>query len=470
MTLEMQAAGIGREDSSARRADLGGWRTVAFAAPAFALTAMLLPVLTYLPDYYARELGVDLAVLAVILSVVRIADIAFDPVLGLLIDRSHPRLGRYRTWFILGGPLAIAAIFMLYNAPVGVTGAYLFVWLAAANVGQSSSYLAHVSWAASAAKTYDQRSNVFGWMMVFSVLGMFTIMALPPVLSLTLGWARTDGVEAMGWLMIGALPVTMMLALIATGEPEEKPAAARPSMGELLSLARRPTVLRLLGADTVWAIGPAVAATLLFAYFDSLKGINRDLAGLALLSYFVGGMIGAPIWIRIAKLKGKHRALMWSGFTYAVVQAAILLVPAGEVEIALAVMAIAGLPSNAGPILIRSMMGDVADEVRLETGVDRMSLLMSLLSSIGKIGSAIMVGVALYILSLTHFDMKAGSGNSADGLRTLALLYAVLPASTGLLTAWIIRGYRLDAAAHGEIRRQLDARDARLREGGAAAV
>lgn len=467
MTLEMQATALGGAKIPARRGDLRGWRTVAFSAPAFALSAMLLPVLTYLPDYYARELGIDLAVLALVLSVVRMADIAFDPVLGLMIDRSKPRLGRYRTWFVLGGPLAIVAIFMLYNAPVGVTGGYLFLWLAAANVGQSSSYIAHVSWAASAAKTYDQRSNVFGWMMVFSVLGMFIIMALPPLLSLTLGWSRTHGVEAMGWLMIGALPVTMLLALAATGEPEEKPAAARATLRELLSLARRGSVLRLLGADTVWAIGPAVAATLLFAYFDSLKGIDRDITGIALLAYFVGGMIGAPLWIRIARLKGKHRALMWSGFTYAVVQSAILIVPAGEVTMALIVMAIAGLPSNAGPILIRSMMGDVADEVRLDTGVDRMSLLMSLLSSIGKIGSAIMVGVALYILSLLHFDMKAGSGNSTEGLTTLALLYAVLPASTGLLTAWIIRGYRLDAAAHAEIRRQLDARDARLRESAA---
>ena len=97
-----------------------------------------------------------------------------------------------------------------------------------------------------------------------------------------------------------------------------------------------------------------------------------------------------------------------------------------------------------------------------------MSLLMSLLSSIGKIGSAVMVGVSLYILSLSHFDMKAGAGNSADSLMTLALLYAVLPASTGLLTAWIIRGYRRDSAAHAEIRAQLDARDARLRDAGAA--
>ena len=461
MTLEAQMAGLGPEERPARIAELTGWRTIAFASPSFALTAMLLPVLMYLPDYYAHELGLGLATIAFVLFTVRSADIAFDPVLGLMMDRSRSRIGRYRSWFVTGVPLAMTAIYMLYNAPVGVTGVYLFLWLAIANVGQSISYLAHTSWAASSARTYDHRSSVFGWLMVFSVLGMFLIMALPPVLSLTLGWTRPHGVQAMGWLMIISLPLTAILALAAVGEPPARPALAHPSARELFALLRHGLVVRLLGADIVWGIGPAVAATLLFTFFDSLKLIDRDIAGLALLAYFIGGMVGAPLWIRIAKGRGKHRALMWSGLTYAVVQSAILLVPPKQVALSLIVMAIAGLPSNAGPILIRSMMADVADEVRLSTGVDRMSLLLSLLSSIGKIGSAVMTGAALYILSLVDFDIKLGPDNSASSLHVLAFLYALLPASTGLFTAWIIRGYRLDARAHAEIRRQLDELDAK---------
>ena len=466
--VETPPAGPGPQCTAKAPHRLQGWRSLAFASPSFALTAMLLPVLMYLPDYYARDLGLDLAVVAFVLTTVRMADIAFDPVIGLAMDRSRPRTGRYRTWFVAGLPLAIIAIYMLYNAPVGVTGAYLFLWLAAANVGQSVSYLAHISWAASSARTYDHRSNIFGWLMVFSVLGMFLIMALPPVLSLAFGWERSAGVRAMGWLMIASLPLTGLLALAAIREPPERPVLVRPSRKELFALVRRGLVVRLIGADIVWGIGPSVAAALLFAFFDSLKLIERDLAGLALLAYFIGGMIGAPLWVRIAKRTGKHHALLCSGLTYAVVQSAILLVPPGNVAFALILMAIAGLPSNAGPILIRSMMADVADEVRLATGVDRLSLLLSLLSSIGKIGPALMTGLALYILSLVDFDIRLGSGNSTEALWTLAVLYAIVPASTGLLTAWVIRGYRLDAAAHAEIRRQLDERDAMARADAAA--
>lgn len=466
MTLEMQPAGLGRTDAVANdKSRLGGWRTVLFATPAFPLSAMLLPFLIYLPDYYARELGLDLAIMAGVLFIARIADMVFDPIMGLAIDRSRPRMGRYRAWFLGGVPVAVIAVFMLYNAPVGVGGAYLLLWLVLANLGQSASYLSHISWAAAAAKSYDQRSNVFGWLMVFGVLGMFVIMALPPVASLVFGWDRSESVGSMGWLMIAALPIAALITVAAVGEPAPKPMIVRPNMREMLGLARHGNVMRLLIVDTMWAIGPAVAGTLMFAYFDSLKHIDRDVAGLALLSYFVGGMIGAPLWIRISKLRNKHSALFWSGMTYAVVQSAIMLAPPGDVTLMLIMMGIAGLPSNAGPILIRSMMADVADEVRLKSGVDRLSLLMALLSSISKIGTAAMTALAFYILSVVDFDIKVGRDNAQTGLWTLAILFAVLPALSGLLTALAIWGYRLDSKAHADIREKLDEMDARAKSG-----
>ena len=57
----------------------------------------------------------------------------------------------------------------------------------------------------------------------------------------------------------------------------------------------------------------------------------------------------------------------------------------------------------------------------------------------------------------------AVAGNSSEALWTLGILYAIVPALTGLLTAWVIRGYRLDSATHAEIRRQLDERAAAAR-------
>ena len=40
--------------------------------------------------------------------VVRIIDVVWDPMVGAIVDKSHPRWGKYRSWLILGAVLLFA--------------------------------------------------------------------------------------------------------------------------------------------------------------------------------------------------------------------------------------------------------------------------------------------------------------------------------------------------------------------------
>jgi len=455
---------------AARPPNMGFWRRAAFSSPAFPLSAMLIPVLIYLPDYYARELGVDLAVLASVMMLVRLFDLWFDPFLGFVMDKTGTRFGRYRPWFVAGAPISLVAVWMLFMAPVGMTGGYLLFWLVAAYVGQSMGQLGHMAWAASSAPEYDQRSRVYGWILAFSVLGTFAIMATPPFARIVLHADHVRSVQAMGWFVMAVLPVTIILALMAAKEPATPPPSSKPALRNYLDLIRRGRVARLLAADIAWGTAPALAATLFFAYMDGLKGFPRETAGLILLIYFVGGMVGAPVWTTLAKRLSKHRAMAIAGITYAVFQSMMILTPQKSIVLVTGGMFLAGLASTAGQILLRSMMADVADEERLHTGVDRTALLFSLLSGSVKIGSALAVGGGLYALKLAGFEFGRDAQNSEMALRTLEAFYAIVPAALGVLSAVIISGHKIDAKAHAEIRRQLDARDARLRQENEAAA
>lgn len=443
--------------------DLGFWRRLAFSSPAFPLSAMLLPVLIYLPDYYARDLGMDLAVLAGVMMAVRLFDLWFDPFLGVAMDKTNSRFGRYRPWFLAGAPISLVAIWMLFMAPVGMTGTYLLFWLIAAYIGQSMGQLGHMAWAAAASPAYDQRSRVYGWILALSISGTFTIMATPPFARVVLQIDHAQSVKAMGWLVIAVLPVTVLLALLTAREPPTPPPAAKAALRNYVDLIRRGRVARLLAADIAWGTAPALAATLLFAYMDGLKGLPREISGLILLVYFVGGMVGAPVWTWLARRFSKHKAMMFAGLTYAVFQSAIMLAPTHNVALVALAMFLAGLASTSGQILFRSMMADIADEERLHSGVDRTGLLFALLTGSVKIGSALAVGAGLYTLKVVDFDFAQGAANSAQALQTLSVLFCLVPASLGLVTAAIISGHKIDAAAHAEIRRRLDARDAELR-------
>ena len=64
-------------------------------------------------------------------------------------------------------------------------------------------------------------------------------------------------------------------------------------------------------------------------------------------------------------------------------------IPGGNFMLTAGAMFIAGLPYAAGLFLLRAMMADAGDEVRLETGVDRTGLMFSILSATTKIGHVV---------------------------------------------------------------------------------
>ncbi len=69
-------------------------RALAYAAPGFALAIPLVPVFTFLPTLYARDLGLGLARVGSVLFLARAIDVLLDPPIGLLSDRWSTRLGR----------------------------------------------------------------------------------------------------------------------------------------------------------------------------------------------------------------------------------------------------------------------------------------------------------------------------------------------------------------------------------------
>jgi MFS family permease len=185
---------------------------------------------------------------------------------------------------------------------------------------------------------------------------------------------------------------------------------------------------------------------------------GRDLQFIRINGSIVGALVGAPLWTRLAGRLGKHRALMVAAGAYALAQLSVLIAPEG-LGYSILVMFLAGLPFSAASILLKAMMADVNDEVRLKTGHDQSGLLFSLLTGSIKIGSASAVIISTSLLASAGFDAKAGAANSEQALLTLSVIFAVVPALLAVCAILTLKGYRLDAASHAEVRRQLQDRD-----------
>ena len=203
---------------------------------------------------------------------------------------------------------------------------------------------------------------------MFNIIGVILILILPTVVVKTGIGNYADGVRIMGWAILIALPVTIGLAMVAVPEPMNVGAPPHGGPKAYLALFGMKTVRKLLIADLLLGVAPGITGSLLFFFFGQIKGYDHTQASLFMLFYFVAGLVGAPIWAWLATRIGKDRALAVASLIFAGLYIAATLVPGGNFALTAVVMFIAGLPYAAGLFLLRAMMADAGDEVRLETG------------------------------------------------------------------------------------------------------
>jgi Na+/melibiose symporter-like transporter len=439
----------------------------AFSAACLPYAALGLPVYVTLPEFYANHVGVDMRLVGIVFLVIRLADIFVDPALGMIIDRTHSRFGRYRLWMGLAAPALMLAVAMLFMAPPGAGIAYLTLWLALMSVGFSISILSQISWAAALSSDYNQRSRIYGWWQTANIVGVLTVLLIPVLVQST-GWGDyAAAVRWQGWFIIIALPVTLAITFAFTPEPPNTTVPEKGPRFAYFKLFRLRVMQRLLTADLMLGIARGVVGALFFFFFEAIQGFERSQTSILLLAYFVAGLAGAPAWSAMAVRLGKHNALIVACAYFAVTLllasfgAPLLadIVGGAQFIIAGVMVALVGLAFASGDLLLRAMMADVADQVRLDEKADRTGLLFSILTATSKLGYAVSV-LTFTALSQFGFNPQLGSDNSPAALMWLQIMFAGLPALCLMLGAWALYRYPLTQARHAEIRAALDAASA----------
>lgn len=439
---------------------------MAFSSTALPIAAIGLVMAVYLPRFFAGQLGLSLAAVGVAFTVVRLIDLAIDPLLGMAMDRTRTRFGRYRPWLLAGGPIVMLAAYMLFMAPHGITETYLIGWLLTLYLGVSILTLAQAAWGASLATDYHDRSRVYGVIQAVGVIGAVLILLLP--LALGKQGEGAGGVHAMGWFCILLIPVTLALCTLVTPErvAPETDSKERVTLRDYWDLVQRPEMARLIFADLFMALGPGTTAALYLFFFHDARGYTTPQTGILLVFFIGAGLVGAMFWGWLAQKIGKHRALIVSAVAYAVTQSALMIIPPATMALAIPGMFSVGFVSSAFVLIVRAMVADVADEVRLETGKERVGLLYALVTTTQKVGTAITVGVSFTVLDLVGYNAADGATNTPQAIRGLELCYVFAPIILVFFGGAAFIGWKLDAKRHAEVRRQLDERDALAAEAG----
>jgi Na+/melibiose symporter-like transporter len=428
----------------------------ALAGPSVPLAALSLPLVVYLPAYYTSSLGLPLSLVGTIFMLVRLGDIGFDPIFGAIMDASKSK-ARYRIWLIIGAPLVMAGMAMLFMAKPGVSGAYLALWLIGAYAGWSIVTLAQLALAANVSPDYSERARIYSWWQVAFLIGLLAVMTLPNLI-LRNGGSAGAGMTAMAWLVVAITPIFVAITVLVVRERPIPSEHAKSGLLEYLRLFKRPIVRQVIAVELLFGLAAGIAATLILFYFTQAKGLQRADLGTILICHFVMAMIATPLWAKLATKIGKHRALTLSGLVYFFAQSAVFLVPYGSLLFASILTAITGSTLGSVSLLPRAMIADISDVERLDSGVDRTGIFFALLIGTWKVGQALSVGLAFWALDFVGFSAAPGAVNGPQAMNGLIVLYTFVPAALSLVGGLIIWSYPLTAERHAKVREAIEAK------------
>ena len=432
---------------------------LAFSATSIPVSALILAVSVHLPRYFASHMELSLAVVGAAFALVRAIDIPLDPMLGLLMDRTRTRIGRYRFWTLLGAPVMMLSLYMLIRPSEALGQGYLIIWLLVMYLGLSILLLSHLAWAATLAPDYKQRSHLFGALTFVGVGGAVVALFIPIVMD-ALGYSDADGVQAMVWFIIIAAPIAAGVAAFSTPEQIATDHAHQFGLRDYWSLLTRPNVIRIMAADLFVTLGPGWMAAVYLFYFKDARGFTTSEANLLLVIYILAGFAGAPFTAWLANRISKHRALMVCTTVYSLTLLSLTVLPKGNFVAAIPTLFVTGAMAAGFIVMIRALTGDIGDEIHLESGREWMGLMYALTNATTKVAGAASIFLTFNVLAHVGYDAREGAVNTPEAIRGLELAFLIGPIFFFMLGgAWFI-GYRLTQEKHAEVRRQLEARDA----------
>lgn len=432
-------------------------RLVAYGLPALPAAALGLPLYVFLPTFYATELGLSLAAVGAALLGARLWDVATDPVIGALSDRTGSRFGRRRPWLVAGLPLLVLSVWMLFRPADGAGIGYLATWSAALYLGWTMLALPHSAWGAELSDDYHERARISAAREVALVAGTLVAAGLPIAVGLDGQDDPGAVLAALALLLAVGLPVTVGLAVSLV--PDSRAATVPPvpwrQAGALLA-ANRPFV-RLIAAYLVNGVANGLPATL-FLLFVAHVLAAPEMQGPLLFTYFLCGILGVPVWLALSRRLGKHRAWCVAMIANCLIFAWVPLLGAGDVGPFLAICVLSGLCLGADLVLPSAIQADVVDVDTAAGGGRRTGLYFAFWGMATKLALALAVGTAFPLLDLAGFRAGAES-NPATALLVLALLYGAAPVAFKIVAVTLMWRFPLDQAAQDVLRRRIRAID-----------
>ena len=266
------------------------WETrIGFGAGDLAQNLVFSAVGTYLLFFCTDVIGLAPAAAATMFLVVQIADVFWNPFVGVFIDRHNPPWGKYRSYLVLAGiPCAVFAVLCFFNPFDGAGDAWKTLWAYMTYAGLTMLFsLVNVAYGAlnaSLSRDTGEITVLTAVRIFMANVGCLAAMAGVPLLVAALGGGPL-GERALPWRMAvfmgcGMLPSFVFMPLL-------------------------PALRRRLGKKGLFYVFGAVAVV--------------GMAALYVLSRAGGTRSCASVWIYAAQFVKATGIIVATGYMWALV-------------------------------------------------------------------------------------------------------------------------------------------------------
>ena len=378
------------------------------------LAFVALPLYVILPNYYAKEFGVPLAILGAILLGARLFDAFIDPLLGRLSDQLFRRSANAVLQAGVVAAVVLAIGFALLFFPQVTAPNALIVWATVMLMVTYAAYsflsVSHQSWGAMLGGNEAERSRIVAWREALGLVGVVMASVTPVALGMPATTVVFFVALGIGWL-----------AWTRAVQPVAKQDAVLEA-GAVWLPFKHSNFKRLLLVFMLNGTASAVPATLVLFFIQDRLQAPSSMEPLFLGSYFLSAALSIPLWLAIVKRIGLAKAwLCGMGLAIAVFSWATQ-VGSGQTTAFLIICALSGVALGTDLALPGAMLAGViqnnGDSGKAEGAY------FGWWNFAIKLNLALAAGLALPLLSVFGY---APGVRSPEALQALVIAYCVLP-------------------------------------------
>jgi Na+/melibiose symporter-like transporter len=337
---------------------------------------------------------------------------------------------------------------LLFAAPAAdsqlVGAAWVLVMFVVCATAFAFFQVAFVAMPAEMTGSYDERTRLMGWRIVFLALTILVTGAGAPIVRDAVG--GRDGYRVMGVVVACVIALGVLAVYHGTrSAPVGAAQAAHGGLREQLRIVARARDFRLL---LMTYVVQALAVGCMLAGVDYLASdvLGRESATTVLFVAFVGpALLLTPVWTRVGERVGKKAGYLASSVVFAVGAFGVVLARTDSLAVVVVAVTLVGVGYAGCQVFPLAMLPDVAALDARRTGENRVGVYTGVWTGAETLGLAIGPGLFALGLAIGGYESSTGGGvDQGDGaLLAITLGCSVVPAVLTLLSLWWLRRFTL---------------------------